>query len=398
LNRLHLLVITSRIPFPLEKGDKLRVYYQIKYLAKNHRISLVSLCENKSEIEAGQSALQEFCESMTFFVLPGWKRYFNLPLGIINSLPLSVQYFYNSAIAKKIKEHILGLNPDHIYCQLIRTAPYVRKLPFSKTIDYMDSFSLGARRRAMESNFFGKIFMNIEASQLANYESTVFNDFNSHCIISSQDKSSLKILSRDKIAIVPNGVDANFFIPSPDKEKKYDLLLCGNMGYYPNVLAAKVLFRIAGKLRRKFPNLKVLIAGARPHASVRAMDGLNGITVSGWLDDIREAYWSSRINIAPIFTGSGLQNKMLEAMACGLPSVTTRVVADSIGGEDGVHYSIAENEEGLTAAVEKLLIDPTFRASLSLNGLEFVKANFSWESSVKTLEKVLENGAKSVFF
>ncbi|TVQ44973.1 MAG: glycosyltransferase [Saprospirales bacterium] len=393
-----MLVITSRIPFPIEKGDKLRVFYQLKYLSKFHRISLVSLCENQNEIDVAKTILGKYCESLSFYILPKWKRYINLPFGMLNNLPFSVQYFYHSGIGKKIKKHILKLNPDHIYCQLIRTAPYVRKLPFTKTIDYMDSFSLGAKRRAYESSFFTKMLMRIEAAQLSNYESEVFNDFNSHSIISDQDKMSLKILSKEKISIIPNGVDTSFFYPNKSVEKKYDLLLCGNMGYYPNVLAAKVLFSLLDRIKIKFPDLKVLIAGARPHPSVRAMDGKNGITVSGWMDDIREAYWSSEINIAPIFTGSGLQNKMLEAMACGLPCLTTEVVADSIGGVDGCHYSVASNKTDLEVKLEELLTDALLRKKLGEGGLELVKSKFSWSSSVDELNRIINEGAKVDIF
>ncbi len=398
MKSLHLLVITSRIPFPIEKGDKLRVFYQLKYLSKFHRISLVSLCENQSEIDKAKSVLSEYCESMSFYILPKWKRYINLPFGLLNNLPFSVQYFYHSGIAKKIKKHILNLNPDHIYCQLIRTAPYVRKLPFSKTIDYMDSFSLGAKRRANESPFFSKVLMKIEAGLLANYESEVFNDFNAHSIISDQDKMSLKILSKEKITVIPNGVDTSFFYPNESVEKKYDLLLCGNMGYYPNILAAKVLYSLLDEIKIKYPDLKVLIAGARPHPSVRAMDGKKGITVSGWMDDIREAYWSSRINIAPIFTGSGLQNKMLEAMACGLPCLTTEVVADSIGGLDGKHYSVAADESELVVKLEELLSDAVLAKRLGGGGFDLVNSKFSWSSSVDDLNKIIKEGSEVDIF
>jgi polysaccharide biosynthesis protein PslH len=152
---------------------------------------------------------------MPFFPLPRMRRFAGLPLALWNGLPFTVKYFYSAMLAERIRQTIFEINPDHIFCQLIRMAPYVRSLPFPKTIDYMDAFSLGFKRRATFSPFWLKPLISLEANLLRSYESRVYKDFDSHCIISVQDRDHLSILSKEKIAIVKNGVDHNFFIPNP---------------------------------------------------------------------------------------------------------------------------------------------------------------------------------------
>lgn len=384
-------MITSRVPFPLEKGDKLRIYHQLKYLSQRHRIILVSICRNDREIEAGRNELTKFCSEIHFFKIPRWRRLLGLPIGLLRREPFSVRYFYSSSIAKQIVELIFRKDPDHIYCQLIRVANYVRKLPYPKTIDYMDAFSLGFQRRAEQSGVFSKPFYRLEAKLLRSFESEVYKDFNKHCIISKQDRDHLDILSREKIEVIPNGVDTDFFHPNPEFKKSYDLVFCGNMGYDPNIKAAEFISEIAEGLSRKLPDLKILIAGARPHPSIRELNGQNGITVSGWLDDIREAYWGGKVNIAPIFTGSGLQNKILEAMACGTPCITSSIVNKSIGAENGKHLLIASDRGEFIEQITFLLKDNNKQKDLAANALTFVKESYDWDAYSAKLNELLND-------
>lgn len=386
------------MPYPLEKGDKLRIYHQIKFLSEKNRIYLICLCEDDMEIERGKLELEKYCREIYFFKIPVWKRYAGLPFGPLYGQPFSVKYFYHAKTAKQIQKLILRLNPDHIFCQLIRTASYVRKLPFSKTIDYMDSFSLGFERRAKKSSLLLKPAFYLESKLLKGYEGSIYKDFNRHCIISKQDRDSLDILSRDNIEVIPNGVDQEFFYPKPDANPTFHLLFCGNMGYAPNIRAAHFLFSLAPVLISKIPGLKIMIAGARPHTSIKKMNGQYGIAVSGWMDDIRKAYWDSVIKIAPIFTGSGLQNKMLEAMACGIPCITTEVVGSSVGGVAGKHYLIASGKEEFVSQIVDLLEDSEKRSELSKNGLELIKEKFHWSFFSRKLETLLVESAGEEIF
>jgi len=385
---MKIAVITSRFPYPLEKGDKLRLYFQLKYLSQRHEIILLSLAENPVSASSLKH-LNSFCTSIHVFPIQKNKARFNAVKAFFKKTPLEVGYFLDKKIKGQIKQIIHSEKPDHIYCQLIRMSEYVRHLPYPKTIDFMDAFSLGMDRRAKNSSWWMKYFLNIDTHRLADYEAEIFHDFQNHSIISAQDRNYLSFPEKEKIHVLPNGVDTNFFKPQPHIEQKYDLAFIGNMGYYPNVQAVTFLGKkIIPKLLLKNQKLKLLIAGARPDPSVKNLANKN-IVVSGWVDDIRTAYASAKIFIAPIFFGRGQQNKILEAMAMGIPCITSDQVNKAIGAHPGESILIANDAESCQEQISLLLENAELRNKLSENALHFIQNNFSWEKYGEQLEHIL---------
>ena len=150
---MTIIYLTSRFPHPINKGDKLRSYYQIKELSKSHEIHLVSLSE-KTISKKNILALKKYCKSITIYKMNLFKRIFNLFKTLFNNKPFQVNYFYHSSIQKELNKKISDIKPDYIFCQLIRTAMYVKNNhTVPKIIDYMDSFSKGMERRIKISNF-----------------------------------------------------------------------------------------------------------------------------------------------------------------------------------------------------------------------------------------------------
>ncbi len=309
-----LMVLTTRFPYPLEKGDKLRVFYQIKVLSKKFEIILVSLTDEAihphdyEEVKQYCSRIYPFHRSKLLIVK-------NMLLAFKNGLPFQIGYFFDKGIQAEIEAIARKEKPDHIFCQLIRMAEFVRHLDIPKTIDYMDTFSIGTKRWSENANAIIRPILRREYKKLVEYENAVFNDFDFHTIISEQDRAYLQMKDKQKVKIVPNGVDMTFFQPIPTAQKAYDIAFIGNMGYVPNVEGSRYLVQeILPKLITYFPNIKILIAGARPTALVQSFASEN-VTVTGWVEDIREAYASAKIFVAPLFLGSGQQNKILEAMS-----------------------------------------------------------------------------------
>lgn len=385
---MKLLVLASRIPWPLEKGDKLRLYYQLKELSKHHEIVLCCLSETPISDSAIQ-ALQPFCSRIEVVKLNFFKRCLNVVLGIVSRRPFQVLYFFQRSAHRRLQQIIREENPDHIYCQLIRCAEYVKDIvEIPKTIDYMDALSAGMRRRCNTSGFITRNLFREEADRLERYEQIIFEYFDHHTIISKQDCDLLKHPLRERIQIVRNGIDASFF-ESVVSSYHFQILFCGNMSYPPNIEASKRLVNnILPLLQRHTPDITVMLAGANPTRPVRALQQ-DVVFVSGWMDDIREAYSSARVFVAPMITGSGMQNKLLEAMAAGLPCVTTRLAADALQATDGVNIIVCDSDESFAQAVKKLLDDDVYYHQIALAGKEFVEQNFQWENSVRRLEALL---------
>lgn len=299
-------------------------------------------------------------------------------------MPAQVAYFYSAKAQKTIDKRIKEINPDHIYCQLIRTAPYVDQFLGSKTLDYMDVFSAGMLRRKEKAHWLLKPFFRVEYKRLLRYEQHVFDKFKSKCIISEPDRDLIPHPQRHTIQIVENGVDMEYFTPQPAL-KKYDVLFTGNMGYPPNINAAELLAtQIMPLVRKQLPNATLVLAGANPHARVKAL-ATELTLVTGWVDDMRPWYEASRVFIAPMQIGTGLQNKLLEAMSMQLPSITSPLANSALGAIAGKQVLIGDTVETYAKHIIDLLTHSPKADQLALAGYAFVKETYSWERATQKL-------------
>lgn len=373
----------------MEKGDKLRAFYQIKELSKNNEIILCALnpLRNLDKQKAFRE-LQPYCRSINFIDLPWYGIIWNMKKAFLKGIPIQSGYFYSCRAKRKINKLIEEYKPDHIYCQLVRTAEYFIKSDIPKTIDYQDVFSYGLKRRYNKANWFFKPFFKMEYKRLLKYENKVFDSFDNKTIISYPDQKLIDHPEREKIHIIPNGVDHDFFSPM-ERKKEYDLVFAGNMAYPPNVDAANFLVKeIMPIVWKEKPDAKVLLAGASPDRRVIALKS-DKVVVSGWMDDIREAYASARVFIAPMRIGTGLQNKLLEAMSMKIPSITTKLANDALKAKDGEEVLIGNDANALAKNILKLLEDDKFYTKLAENGFQFVNTEYSWEESTAKLEKIM---------
>lgn len=382
-----IVIITSRFPYPLEKGDKLRAFHQIKVLSKSFDIHLISLHEEQIS-QKQLDALNPYCKSIHPFYLSFLLKWLFAGVQIFGNKPFQTGYFYNPFIKYRISKLLKKTQPDHIYCQLIRASEYVKDYhDCSKTIDYMDALSKGIERRIAGSKFLKKIILKKEYNRLLIYENAIFEYFENHTIISEEDRNQIFHKDFSKIQVVKNGVDELFF-ENLYVEKKYDLVFTGNMSYPPNIRAAKYLVNEVLPLCES--KLKICISGANPSKEVLALES-NNISVTGWVDDIRLSYAASRIFIAPMTIGTGLQNKLLEAMAMQLPCVTTSLANKSLGALNNEHVLIGDLPKELANQIDRLIQDAELANELSSSGRHFVRNNFDWLSVTEPLIRLLNN-------
>ena len=383
---MKIFVLLPRIPWPLEKGDKLRAYNQIKQLAKNNEVVLCALnTDKKADKKEAFKALQPYCLSVTFIDIKKTSILVNIAKAFFKGLPLQCGYFYNKKAHKKIRNIIKKHKPDMLFGQLLRVAEYIRHEETPKTLDYQDVFSMGMKRRSEIAAFYMKPFFNMEYRRLRRYEHDIFNDFDVKTIISAQDRNFIEHERKDEILIVPNGVDHEYYTPQ-DCEKKYDIVFTGNMAYAPNVNAVEYLANhILPLVWKKLPDVKMYIAGATPDPRVKRV-ACDRIIISGWIDDMRDAYAQSRIFIAPMRIGTGLQNKLLEAMSMRLPCITTTLANNPLGAEIDKEILVGNNEHELAQHIITLLTDKEKANTLAQSGYDFVRRVYDWSEATKIME------------
>lgn len=380
-------ILLSRVPYPLEKGDKLRAFYQIKELSKRHEIYLCALNTSSLHPKAIE-LLSPYCKEIKIIKLSKWSILINLLYSLLfTELPLQIAYFYNRNAKKKIKHFFDQHQIDHLYCQLIRVSEYIKDYPCPKTLDYMDALSRGMERRIKKAPFYLKPFVKIESTRLKRYEHFIFSAFDHKTIISAQDRDLIIHAANENIVIVPNGVDQSFFHPF-DSDKDIHLLFTGNMSYPPNVLSAEFIANeILPLIQKKMPHVKFVIAGATPNAKVQSLAG-DSIEVTGWVDDIRAYYARAKVFLAPMQIGTGLQNKLLEAMSMEIPSVTSNLANNALGATPNEHILIGESAEDFAHLCLQLLSDEELAKKIALNGRQFVHTKYNWSSCTKKLENL----------
>ena len=385
-----IIYLTSRFPYPINKGDKLRSYYQIKELSKSHEIHLISLSE-KNISEKYIQALNKYCKSITIYKMNFFKRIYNLFKTFFNNKPFQVNYFYHYSIQKRLNSKIAEIKPDYIFCQLIRTAMYVKNNhTTAKVLDYMDSLSKGMERRIKISNIFMKPFVIMEFQRLKRFENLAFEFFNKHIIISENDRKEIAHNKKDEIEIIGNGIDTNYF-QKIETEIKYELIFIGNLSYLPNIEAANFISKeILPKLLEKLPKIKILIAGSNPSNRVIKLANKN-IEVQGWVEDIRKSYSSGKIFFAPMTIGSGLQNKLLEAMSIGIPCITSELSNRSLKALDKKNILIGNSVNEYINHIISLLNDEKKRKIIGESGRKYVIENYNWKTANSKLLKLLKS-------
>jgi glycosyltransferase involved in cell wall biosynthesis len=390
---MKLLVLLPRVPYPLEKGDKLRAFYQIKELSKYHDIYLVAMQDSVLHPEALRK-IEPYCKEIHLFKLSMLSKCAGIVRAIFKGLPMQCGYFYSNLAKRKIQKLINKIYPEHIYCFMIRMAEYVKKYTdCHKTLDYQDVLSMGMKRRYEKASFWKKPIFLYEYQALKRYEKNIFSCFTNKTIITCIDRDFISHPQKQYIHVIPNGIDFerfNYF----EKEKKYDLIFAGNMSYPPNVDAALFLVKfIFPKLLLRFPHLKLCICGATPVPAIKMLAS-EKIHVTGWVDEMSDYYAQAKIFIAPMMLGTGLQNKLLEAMAMKLPCVTSSLAGKPLEGiklnsDKQDDFLICNNIDEYVEAVSKLLNDKIFYKTIAENGYQFVKTNYDWEEVGKKLEEII---------
>lgn len=387
---MKLLVVLSRMPYPLEKGDKLRAFHLVKRLSEKHEVFLFCLSDQRVKAD-DEAHLRGYFKHLHVVYIPWWRLLLRLCAAPFSRLPFQVSYFHHGHAQRQLDRVVAEFRPDHVLCQLVRTTEYVRhhyQLP--KTLDYMDTLSKGMERRAETAPFPFSAVLQAETRRLIGYENLMFDLFDHQVIISAQDRDLLYHPDRHQVVVVPNGVDNEYFAPQR-KEKTHDLLFTGNMNYPPNIDSVLFLVqRVLPLVQAKRPGTTLLIAGVDPGQRILRLAAAHPeVTVSGWMKDIRQAYASAHVFVAPMQLGTGLQNKLLEAMAMGMPCVSSDLANNAVGASPGTSILIGHEPQEYADHILRLLENPQERDALARHALQFVRNSFNWESAANLLDGLM---------
>lgn len=391
---MKLLVALPRFPWPTFQGDRLRAWHQLQALAARGHVLHVITFADEPAYRQHLPQLSTCCRRVEVIYRPAWRHWLAALRGLFSGLPFEVEYYRSAAFRRRMAQLLASEDYDGVLVQLARLGEAVSyEPPTPRVLDYMDAFSARLTKRAAQAGGLKGWFIGQEAARMARYEARLAARFDELAIISAADAALLPAgvaAAGRKLHIWPNGIAPEFFATERAAEPDIDLIFTGNLSYHPNVAAAVCLVReVLPRLRAQGLRPLVYLVGTRPTAAVQALAG-ERVVVTGHVPDVRPYLGRARVFVAPLFLGSGLQNKLLEAMAAGLPVVSTPLANAALEAEPGIHLLTGSDAAGLAAAVAGLLADPQRAAELGQAGRNFVRARFDWGAVAAAQEAVFQ--------
>lgn len=385
-------MLTPYLPWPLHSGGQIRTYNLLKNLADKHDISLFSFIRDEAEREY-VSKLQPFCSKVEVFkrTQSPWAIR-NVLLAGFTPYPFLVSIYLKRTARNRLAAELQNGRYDIIHAETFYVMPNIPKTPIptllvEQTIEYLgyQTFTLEAAPAMIKPLLF------IDVKKLKFWEKYYWQKADHLVTMSGEDKQWIKRqVPKAKVSVVANGIDVSYFQPKSVKlPKPPTVLFVGNYKWLPNVDAARYLVEdIWPLIHAQLPRAQLKIVGRNPTEEIKALGKASGVQVVGEVEDIREALGKAHVALTPIRNGRGTRYKVLEAMAAGLPVVSTTLGMEGIGAQDGVHALVGDSTGKLAEATLKILENKGLARKLAENAKRLVTSNFNWEKISADLDKV----------
>jgi len=394
--RRRVLVLAPRDPYPVIGGDRIRIHRLIRELAPYHDFTLVTFCRSQRERDAPLPDDGLF-KAVHRIVLPYWRSVANTIAALATGEPLQVA-FYRSAEFRATVE-TLAPSHDAVLAHLVRTAEYARDLPLLRILEMTDAMSMSlARVASLDAGYFDarRWIYALEAPRMRAYEHRVIRDFDVVSLTSQVDKSFLLAGAGQKgerMLVVPNGVDAPDAMPPALAARNPDeIAFVGHMGTLHNYDAAWFFAHdVLPRILARRPNAVFRIIGPIRGMAARRLGALPGVRVEGLVPSVHDALMSARVGVCPTRAGSGIQNKVLDYLACRLAVVCSPCGSEGIdGARAGKHMLVAKDAAAWADQVLQLLDDERLAQRLADAGRAFAGTRFRWAQRVQPLATKLE--------
>jgi sugar transferase (PEP-CTERM/EpsH1 system associated) len=389
---VKVLYVCHRFPFPPKRGGKIRPFNMIRHLSRDHEVHVASLVRSEAEANEGRG-LAEFCDRYAMGRVRNPVQVLRMFARLPTATPSSMGFFYSARLARTIREWLARERYDLIFVHCSSVAQYVAGATGTpKILDFGDMDSQKWLEYARYKPFPLSLGYHLEGRKLEREERRLARRFD---LCTATTRAEWETLESYNTGVAsdwfPNGVDAEYFAPSAEPYDDDTVAFVGRMDYYPN---QECMFDFCRKtlplLQAKRPALKLLIVGADPSPAVRDLQKLPGVTVTGSVPDVRPYLRRAAVMVAPLKIARGTQNKILEAMAAGVPVVTSSAAAGGVDALAGEHFLVADDPERLAEAVLRIVENPAERNRLAAAGRQRMLSHHNWEHSMQRLDRIVE--------
>lgn len=395
-----LLFLAHRIPYPPDKGDKVRSYHFLCHLAERYRLFLGTFIDDVADLPH-RARLEELCAGSCFINLQRSKLLLGAVQGMVTGAPLTNPYYRSPMLGRWVDATLAREQISKVFLFSSPMAQYLdgeRHRGLHRVIDFVDVDSdkwrqYGERHRPPLSWLYQR-----EQRTLLRFERRIASQFHASLFVCEHEAELFRRFapeSAERVLSVPNGVDLDYFCPDPALPSPYAVdeqvvVFTGAMDYWANIDAVSWFAQqIFPRLKARYPELRFYIVGSNPATRVQALAQQSGVVVTGRVVDVRPYLQHARLAVAPLRVARGIQNKVLEAMAMGRPIVLTSAALEGIAPQPWMKEIVADGVEPLVERIDLLLKGDRLEA-LGALGRQTMLSHYSWENSYRLLDSVIE--------
>ena len=422
---MKILYIAHRIPYPPNRGDKIRSFNEIKYLSQRHEIHLACLADDSKDLKY-ENDLKRFCKSTNVVLINLKMVKLKSSFYLFSKKPLSVPYFYSRKLQRSVDQLLSTNHYDAIFCFSSPMAEYVFRsrslvsgcLKLEKSLvkgspvtsyqklasrnqklimDFVDVDSDKWGQYSKHARFPMSWVYALEGRRLADYERKVAETFD-HSIFVTEAEAKIfrnKNLHIKNITAISNGVDLDYFSPTVSQHpstinQQPVIVFTGVMNYFANVDGVVWFTKeILPLIRKEIPEIRFYIVGRNPTKEVLSLALDSSVTVTGYVPDTREYLKMAAVVAAPLRIARGIQNKVLEAMAMGIPVVATPQAFEGVEAEPGRDLILGGDVRKIAEGVIGLVKEGSLRKSIGDNARRTIEKNYCWSKNLEKLDNVL---------
>ncbi len=393
-NKPNLLLISSRVPYPVIGGDRLRLYHMAKVLASKYNVHLVCLADTQFDVEKELPNDGVF-SSVERILLPKWQSWLNSLIALLTRTPLQVAYYKSSPFYKAVIKK--SLESEIIVSHLIRTSDVVSQIEGKdkvKILEMTDAISLNYQRSSKLNIGFKRFIFWLEIGRLQRYELAAISAFDASVLVSGVDKTYLSDLGNptpDKVFVCSNGVDLDRF-PFDYTPDGKTILFIGSMDYHPNIDAVVYFIEnVFPLIRKDIPEAIFRIVGRIAEKDIAQYQLHEGVEVTGTVESVASAAQGATVGVCPVRVGAGVQNKILEYMALGMPTVTTTMGLEGLAAQPNQDLFVVDDPSAMARQIVDIMKHPKLASDFSRAGRSYVETNHAWDAQFKPLLEFIDS-------